>query len=269
MCSCAVCWRCDRAHDGATRAGKRVCRAGNAICPNGRRSRPFRHVVRVAQWIRGVHTVIEHADRALAEWLSTIEPLGDVTFDAAVQVSEKRTDERTVASLQIRSIRERTKQRDNEVRDVRDHDGRVVERQRSTRFFDVDYLCSVTGEPLAAHRALGALIQLLVDHDRIPNEFVPTELADLGYPIDVHLGGGGSSGAAVVIQVVVPVRPTADREIAPPAEELQLDLMPPPQRRGTALAIPRNPSAAHAVAELEAKRWTRVRRREMIAEQGS
>lgn len=226
--------------------------------------------------------MIEHADAALAAWLATLEPPVDVAFDSMSQTSSQATGKATgevtgeqpgqhpVAALQIRSIRERTKQRDNEVRDVRDTDGRVVERQRSTRFFDVDYLCSVAGEPLRAHRALGAIIQLLVDNERIPTEFVPAELAELGYPIDVHLAGGGSSvGAAVVIQVVVPVRPTADRRIAPPAEELQLDMLPPPQARQTALAASGPSGAAisgDAVVELEAKRWTRVRRREMIAE---
>jgi hypothetical protein len=171
----------------------------------------------------------------------------------------------------IRSIRERTKQRDNEVRDVRDGEGRVVERQRSTRFFDVDYVCSVTaGEPIGAHRALGAIIQLLVDHEQIPPGFVPRELVELGHPIDVRLAAGGPAvGAAVVIQVVVPVRPSSDRSIAPPAEELQLDLMPPPRPRQTAVAAPLSGHVAgpvDAVAELAAKRWTRVRRRELIVE---
>lgn len=202
--------------------------------------------------------MIEHADAALAAWLATLEPHVDVAFESPTEVPEQHP----VATLLIRSIRERTKQRDNEVRDVRDSDGRVVERQRSTRFFDVDYLCSVAGEPLCAHRALSGIVQLLVDHEQIPSEFVPAELAALGYPIDVHLAGGGSSvGAAVVIQVVVPVRPSADRAIAPPAEELQLDVMPPPQPRQTAIAAPND-----AVAELAAKRWTRVRRRELIVD---
>jgi hypothetical protein len=202
--------------------------------------------------------MIEHADAALAAWLATLEPRVDVAFESSTEASGKHP----VATLLIRSIRERTKQRDNEVRDIRDSDGRVVERQRSTRFFDVDYLCSVAGEPLRAHRALGAIVQLLVDHEQIPSEFVPAELAELGHPIDVHLAGGGSSvGAAVVIQVVVPVRPTADRTIAPPAEELHLDLTPPPQSRQTAVGPP-----SDAVADLTEKRWTRVRRRELIGD---
>lgn len=209
--------------------------------------------------------MIEHADAALAAWLATLDPRVDVAFEAADGAGKH-----PVATLLIRSIRERTKQRDNEVRDVRDTEGRVLERQRSTRFFDVDYVCSVAGEPVRAHRALGSIIQLLVDHERIPAEFVPAALAELGHPIDVHLTAGGPAvGAAVVIQVVVPVRPTADRAIAPPAEELQLDLMPPPRPRQTAVATPLSGHVADpldAVAELAAKRWTRVRRRELIVE---
>jgi hypothetical protein len=211
--------------------------------------------------------MIEHADAALAAWLATLEPRVDVAFEAPGEKPAKRP----VATLSIRSIRERTRQRDNEVRDVRDGDGRVVERQRSTRFFDVDYVCAVAAaEPIGAHRALGSIIQLLVDHEQIPTEFVPRELADLGHPIDVHLAGGAPVGAAVVIQVVVPVRPTADRTIAPPAEELQLDMMPPPRPRQAAVATPLpaggGGAAVDAVAELAAKRWTRVRRRELIVD---
>ena len=220
-----------------------------------------------AQWARGDHAVIEHADAALAAWLATLEPRIDVAFEAP----DARPAKRPIATLSIRSIRERTQQRDNEVRDVRDGAGRVVERQRSTRFFDVDYVCSVAAaEPIGAHRALGSIIQLLVDHEQIPTEFVPSELRQLGHPIDAQLVSGGPAvGAAVVIQVVVPVRPTAERTIAPPAEELQLDMMPPPRPRQTAVATPlaeRVAAPADAVAELAAKRWTRVRRRELIVD---
>lgn len=217
---------------------------------------------------RWVHSgiVIEHADAALAAWLATLAPAVDVSFEAP---SDRPAT--PVATLSIRSIRERAKQRDNQVNDIRDTDGRVVERQRAARFFDVDYLCTVAGEPLGAHRALGSIIQLLVDHDQIPAEFVPSELTELGYPIDVHLAAGGPAvGAAIVIQVVVPVRPTPDRLIAPPAEELHLDMAPPPRPRHPAVASPAAGQVAapvDAVAELAAKRWTRVRRRELIVEQ--
>jgi hypothetical protein len=211
--------------------------------------------------------MIEHADAALAAWLATLEPRVDVAFEATGEKPAKRP----IATLSIRSIRERTRQRDNEVRDVRNGEGRIVERQRSTRFFDVDYVCSVAAtEPIGAHRALGSIIQLLVDHEQIPTEFVPRELTELGHPIDVHLAGGAAVGAAVVIQVVVPVRPTADRTIAPPAEELQLDMRPPPRPRQTAVATPlaaaSGAAPVDAVAELAAKRWTRVRRRELIVD---
>jgi hypothetical protein len=213
---------------------------------------------------RGVHSgiVIEHADAALAAWLATLTPPVDVSFEAPGDRPDK-----PVATLSIRAIRERTKQRDNQIDDVRDADGRVVERQRAARFFDVDYLCTIAGEPLSAHRALGSIIQLLVDHEQIPAEFLPAELAELGYPIDVHLAAGGPAvGAAVVLQVVVPVRPTPDRLIAPPAEELHLDMAPPPRPRQPPTTTPVATAPVDAVAELAAKRWTRVRRRELIVE---
>ncbi len=74
------------------------------------------------------------------------------------------------------SVTERSDRRDTDVTDVRDADGRVVARQPSMRFFDVDYGIVATGDPRAGHAVLGRLVQALVDDDVIDPEFVPPSL---------------------------------------------------------------------------------------------
>jgi hypothetical protein len=206
--------------------------------------------------------MLEHADAALESWFAHL-PV-DVIFEPLDDGRSKRP----TVSLLLHNIRERTEQRDNEVLDVRDADGRVIGRQRSDRFFELDYLCRVGGDHRAAHAALGSIIQTLVDVEQIPDEHVPAELAELGHPLDVHLVSSSSPGVAaggIVIQLVVPVRPAAEREIGPPAEHLHLEMKPPPG--ATAAAAP----SAAAVEDPESgsepleRKWTTVRRREMIA----
>ena len=104
----------------------------------------------------------------------------------------------------------------------------MVERRRSTRWFELDYRCAVSGDHLEAHRVLGALLQLLVDHDVVPQQHVPAELAPSNVPISVHVITDYQKdvAAGVAIRAVVPVRPTADRELAPPATSLHLDVAP-------------------------------------------
>ena len=205
--------------------------------------------------------MLEHADAALESWFADLDPPVDISFERVDEGASRA--KRPVVSLVLHGIRERTDQRDNEVRDVRDADGRVVERQRSTRFFEIDYLCTVGGGHRDAHRALGTIIQLLVDHEQVPAEHVPGELAEIGYPIDVLFVSSNtptpSTGSGIVVRVILPVRPAAEREIAPPAVELHLDMTPPP---GATSAVADTPSSVDTPLD---RKWTTVRRRELIA----
>ncbi len=221
--------------------------------------------------------MIEHADAALESWLATLDPPVDVNFERIDDPARAGKSTKPVVTLLLSGVREQHDKRDNEIRDVRDGEGRVIERQRSTRFFELDYVCAVSGGHRDAHRALGALIQLLVDHDVVPAAHVPTELATLGYPLDVQLvastgfdiarasATSSSSGAALVIRMVLPVRPTSEREIAPPAVELHLDMTPPPTSSGRAPTIIDASSTSNSTDGLPDRKWTTVRRRELIA----
>lgn len=215
-------------------------------------------------------TMIELADAALESWLATLDPPVDIGFDRPGDDTGKQESAkggkgaRPVMSLVLTSVREQTDKRDNQVDDVRATDGRVIARQRSTRFFELDYLCSVAGPAREAHRALGDLVQLLVDHDVVPDAHVPEELRDLGYPLDVQLVAPAASVAAITLRLVLPVQPTPEREIGPPTTSLHLDMAPPPGRKRSAgEPAPATPD----LPPVGERKWTTVRRRELIGRQ--
>jgi hypothetical protein len=211
--------------------------------------------------------MIEHLDAALEAWLSTLDPPVDVSFDRPDDAGARSGSKRPVLSLVLTSVREQSDKRDNQVNDVRSA-GRVVARQRATRFFELDYLCSVAGSARDAHRALGDLVQLLVDHEAIPTTHVPDELAALGHPLDIQLVAPASSVAAVTLRVVLPVMPTPDREIGPPTTSLHLDMAPPPVvRRPGMAAAAAEPGPDRVEVPIEERKWTTVRRRELIGRQ--
>jgi hypothetical protein len=215
--------------------------------------------------------MIEHADAALESWLSTLDPPIEIVFGrptATSGVDPEGESAAPVLTLVLTSVNEQSSKRDNQIDDVRSSDGRVVARQRSTRFFELDYVCSFQGPARDAHRALGDVVQLLVDHDVVPSTHVPDELAELGYPLDVRMVAPSSPVAAITMRLVLPVQPTADRDIGPPTTSLHLDMSPPPGERAPDAADAdqggvqdESDGAATVVGE---RKWTMVRRRELI-----
>lgn len=210
--------------------------------------------------------MIEHADAALDAWLATLDPAVDVTFDRVTD-AQSGSAKRPLLSLVLTSVREQNDKRDNQVSDVRGDGGRVVARRRATRFFELDYQCAVAGPAREAHRALGDLVQLLVDHDVVPAEHVPAELGELGHPIDVQLVASAAGTAAITLRVVLPVEPTPEREIAPPATSLHLDMTPPPEPRRAGSTGGRPAAVDAGAVPMEDRKWTTVRRRELIGRQ--
>ena len=156
----------------------------------------------------------------------------------------RRGAKRPVLSLVLTSVREQIDKRDNQVTDLRSDEGRVVGRQAATRFFELDYLCTAGGPAREAHRALGDLLQLLVDHDIVPTEHVPEELRALGYPIDATLGRSPSSRGRAHLAGRAPGAADA-RSRHRPARHVA------PSRHGATAAAPRRPATP---------RW-RLRRR--------
>jgi hypothetical protein len=208
--------------------------------------------------------VIHHADAALASWFGELDEPVDVTFELS-NVTPGDGGRSTTMSLLLAAVREQASKRNTESRDVRDDDGRVVARQPATRYFELDYVCSVTGPHPDAHRQLGRVLQLMVDHDVVPLEHLPPELADLDEPVEVAVvaptASLGTTAASLTIRLVVPVRPTPEREISRPAIELHLDMAPAPGRTEAATSDTARDGPVEPVPE---RRWTTVRRRERI-----
>jgi len=209
--------------------------------------------------------VIHHADAALEAWFGSLDGKVGVTFEPP-DVAPPGSQRTTTMSMVLTAVREQMSKRNTETRDVRDDDGRVVERQRATRYFELDYVCRVTGPHPDAHEQLGRVLQLMVDHDVVPTGHLPAELADLDEPVEVSVVAPaapvGVGAAALTIRLIVPVRPTAEREIAEPAVELHLDMAPAPGRTAA------SPTGAAEVDDVSGpvpeRRWTTVRRRERI-----
>lgn len=211
--------------------------------------------------------MIELVDVALAGWLSTIDPAPEVSFERRLPTGDDDRSEVRVV-LVLGRVAEQVAKRDNRVDDVRGDDGAVLARQRPTRYFELDYWCAVTGAASDAHQALGALVQRLVDHDVVPPEFLPAPLADLGMPIDVELVTPANAAAALAIRVVMPVRPAPDLEVSAPATILHLDMSPPPGSTESRTAVDAHGRRPEAVP-IEERRWTTVRRRELMGRQAT
>lgn len=200
--------------------------------------------------------MIEHVDTALASWLATIESASTVRFERRIPTGDDESVESDIV-LVLGRISEQVDKRDNRIADVRDDDGAVSARQRPERYFELDYSCGVTGPAPRAHRTVGALVQLLVDRDTIPADHVPAPLAALGIPLPVELVAPTVPGAAITVRVVLPIRPAADRDVSAPATSLHLDVSRPD-------APTTGQRASSVVVPIEQRRWTTVRRRELI-----
>ncbi len=225
-----------------------------------------------AQGLRESGTVIEHAEAALISWLSDRLDVKDADVGSTRPDGDSQSGgARAKAELRLwyLGIAERNEGRTDDPVDVRDATGRVVERQRATRLFEVDYWCALSGGSTATHRALGQLVQTLVDEDVVPGEHVPGELADLGVPLEIRMSDSPrpapdhlASVLGVSVQIVVPFRPTAERLIASPVTDLHLDVGPPPEPVDWNAAVG-NESTDDVSSE--PKVWKSVRRTEAIA----
>jgi hypothetical protein len=207
--------------------------------------------------------VIENADTALTNWLAARLDVGGVELGCPDPGKPKHP----TLHLCLVGVAERIDRRTNDVTDVRDPAGRVIERQRAIRYFDLDYWCIVSGSPAASHQVLGQLVQALVDNDAVPDEYVPSAISDLAVAMEVHLVSGidappfGDDSTRLRLRVLLPFQPTAEKQIAPPATDLHLDVGPPPSASADVV------SALEAVGQNERPRaWVTVRRREFIAQ---
>lgn len=151
------------------------------------------------------------------------------------------------------------------IEEVRDADGRVLERRQAPRRYRLSYLVTARAPKIAEeHELLDTALQALTDGAALPADCLPEALVETGMPVMVDLDPGGPGGlwtslgmparAAFVLTISAPHRPAPETELAPPADtiDLRADSLPGPGRPG-APAAPGVPAAAAA-----AKRWKRV-----------
>jgi hypothetical protein len=210
--------------------------------------------------------MIDSADDALVNWLGA-ELSDPVDVGTPPENAKKAT-----LWLHLHDLRERTDERTDDHDDIRDDDGRVIARQGGPRMFELSYLAIATGPAREQHRLLGTFVQAIVDHAHIPSEHVPEPirlaerpvLLELLQPeqlVDLTAAAGSPGHAAVGLQVVVPVRPAPEREIAEPAAELELDA----RQRFSGRASAHGGSVDDLPSDV-VKRWTAVRVRESVVD---
>jgi hypothetical protein len=166
-----------------------------------------------------------------------------VSFDPPQPGWAESVDEPTIDCF-LHDIVEDQASRRGDSDDVRDGDGRVVARQPSARYFRFRYLVSAWADSYAdEHRLLGRTLRGLCDYEHLPVEHLRGSLAEQGRLVTMQVGPPRTDGATqphdlwsalglalrtgLDLELRVPVLPTAITEIAPPAEQLHLDVQAP------------------------------------------
>jgi hypothetical protein len=134
--------------------------------------------------------VINEVDEALRNLVRDEVTNGadvDVLFDAPTREWAARRNTPTV-DLYLYDIREDLQRRQTGLMDVRDEQGRVVERRESPRFFKLAYLITAwTQRPEDEHRLLSALLACFVRHGIIPDAALTPLLRELESPLQVTI----------------------------------------------------------------------------------
>lgn len=156
-----------------------------------------------------------------------------VTFDRPGEGTAPKTAGAVNAYLV--DITEKTDSRATGVSDVRGDGGRVIARQAPPRTFRFTYLVTAVAKDTAGeHQLLGSVLRGLIDHDTIPDDCLHGELVeprrrivlrireDSPAPHDLFAAVGAPLRASLALEIDVPLLPTLDTEIAPPAEEIDL-----------------------------------------------
>jgi hypothetical protein len=111
----------------------------------------------------------------------------EILFDAPTREWASRRNTPTV-DLYLYDIREDTKRRATGMIELRDAEGKVVERRPPPRFFKLAYLITAwTQRPEDEHRLLSAILSCFIRFDVIPESSLPPLLQDLGIPLGVQI----------------------------------------------------------------------------------
>jgi hypothetical protein len=112
----------------------------------------------------------------------------EVSFEAPTKEWAARRNAPTI-SIYLYDLREDVNRRQMRYEDVRDGDGRVVERRPPPRRFKLSYLVTVwTQRPEDEHRLLSSLLVCFLAHDALPADLLTGTLAEGSYPTILTVG---------------------------------------------------------------------------------
>jgi hypothetical protein len=215
--------------------------------------------------------VIADADKSLANFLASALGAGTtVTFDTPTEEWAK-AQKRPALSCFLHRVVEDIGRRNSDWADERGPDGRVGARQPPVRHYQLHYQVSAWAKSVEdEHRLLGQVMEACLIGETIAPEHLAGVLEGEEQPLLVRLGVpmqdpgpqahdvwsslGMPLRASIDLTLVAPLRPALDVDIAPPAEELTMDIgwIGPGSRR----------AQAGDAGVLTEKRWTAFRIRE-------
>lgn len=148
--------------------------------------------------------------------------------------------------------------------EVRDPRGRVLSRQEPPRRYRLSYLVTARAPKIAEeHELLDTALRALTEGESLPESCLPGPLLEAGLPVLVDLDPAGPgplwtslgmpARAAFVLTVSAAHRPAPDTELAPPAEQMNLQHNSEFGRGAAA-----GPDAARPQGPAAEKRWKRV-----------
>jgi hypothetical protein len=155
-------------------------RAARSARKNGRATLPSRHVARDAR------TVIHEIDESLRRLVlrDAVNGSGvELSFEAPTKEWASRRNTPTI-NIYLYDIREDVQQREVEYEEIRDEEGRVVERRPPPRRYTLSYLVTVwTQRPEDEHQVLSSLLAAFLQFDRLPQDVLSETLAAQPYAV--------------------------------------------------------------------------------------
>ena len=215
--------------------------------------------------------MIADADRSLANFLVSFLDAGTaVTFDTPTDEWAKSV-KRPAVSCFLHRVVEDTARRSADWADERTAEGRVGGRQPPVRHYQLHYQVSAWAKSVDdEHRLLGRVMEACLTGEIVAPQHLAGVLEGEQQPLLVRLGVpvpdpgpqphdvwsslGLPLRASLELTLVAPLRPALHTDIAPPAEELTLDM----ERIGRGAHL----AGSGETDLLSEKRWTAFRIRE-------
>ena len=235
--------------------------------------------------------MLRDADLSLANWFERMLPSGTgVRFDAPRadwQQPGRGSGAAFLAAFLCEVSRDGRDLPPSGWSELRDGDGRLVGRQAAPRYYRLAYLVTAWAAAAGAdhdpsrrtieeHELLGRLVDACTNTDSLGDDDLTGTLAEAGLPTFVRCAVYGPGGSAtqglwsgfgiaprahLVLEVVAPVLPAPETDLAPPARELVLNAeqLPGPGPSGEAAAAigPGQSGTASTGTGAVVRRWER------------